>query len=244
MGIPKTLTLKKIPSGEWYAHLVLEIEDTEAFYIWRRPKKQVKKPPVGVDVGLEKLMTLSNGEQFPHLRFFLKGQKALTREQRRLSKKKRGSCNRLKQRGRVARLHTKIGRQRSDYLHKLSHYLAVTYTGVYFEELCVQGLSKGRLAKHILDASWGLLFQLTSYKCVMHGSEVGFVDPRYTSQICSGCGEMVKKSLSVRVHDCRACGMVLDRDENAARNILNRGTGSPVSYVLPLGRREVRLVER
>lgn len=151
---------------------------------------------------------------------------------RRLSKKKKGSKNRGKARVRVARMHRKIRRQRDDFLHKTSHGLAEKYGTIVFEKLNVAGMVKNHsLAKHITDAAWSRLITFTTYKASRAGGCVEEVDPRRTSQECSGCGEIVPKTLADRIHCCPHCGLVMDRDENAAINILGRNAvGTTGSY--------------
>lgn len=181
------------------------------------------KPSIGIDVGIEKLATLSDGSIIKNPRTLVESQTKLAQQQRRLSRKVKGSKNRTKQRIRVAKLHRKIRRQRDDILHKLSTHLAEKYGTIAFEDLNVKGMLKNHcLAKHISDASWNKLIQLTTYKAESAGGQVVKVDAKYTSQNCSGCGERVSKTLADRTHCCPHCGLVMDRDENAAVNILSR----------------------
>ncbi|MFQ5796626.1 MAG: RNA-guided endonuclease InsQ/TnpB family protein, partial [Candidatus Bipolaricaulia bacterium] len=166
----------------------------------------------------------SAGDYEDHPQFLRQSENKLKQEQRRLSRKQTGSKNREKQRVCLEKAHEKVKNQRLDFLHKLSRFLVSRYDTIVFEELYIPGLVQNpHLAKSILDAGWGTLIQLTTYKSVALGGKVVQVDPRYTSQRCSRCGAMVPKTLSVRVHSCAYCGLVLDRDENAARNILRVG---------------------
>ena len=110
-----------------------------------------------------------------------------------------------------------------DFLHKLSYWLVMTYTVIVFENLNIQGMAKNpHLAKSILDAGWSTLINFTTYKSVKFGVKVCQVDPRYTSQDCSGCGKRVPKTLAERVHKCPHCLLEMCRDQNAAINIKNR----------------------
>lgn len=200
---------------QWFVVLTCEQE--------QQKQVQTAKPSVGIDVGIEKLATLSDGSIVDNPRTLVKTQSKLAKAQRSLSKKKKGSKNRAKQRLKVARLHRKIRRQRDDFLHKTSTHLAKTYGEIVFEDLNVKGMLKNHcLAKHISDASWNKLIQLTTYKAENAGGRVVKVDAKYTSQNCSGCDEKVSKTLADRIHCCPHCGLVMNRDLNAAINIKNR----------------------
>ncbi len=200
---------------QWFVVLTCEQSEKEPIIS--------NKPSIGIDVGIEKLATLSNGSIIENPRVLVKTQEKLAQQQRWLSRKKKGSKNRIKQRIKVAKLHRKIRRQRDDFLHKISTHLATNYGTIAFEELNIRGMLKNHcLAKHISDASWNKLIQLTTYKAESAGGQVVKVDAKYTSQNCSGCGERVSKTLADRIHRCPRCGLVMDRDENAAVNILNR----------------------
>jgi putative transposase len=182
---------------------------------------------VGIDVGLASFYTDSEGNKVENPRYLRKSEKRLKRLQRKLSKRyKRGkkqSNNYHKQRGKVAKLHLKISRQRKDFAVKTARALVRSNDAVVYEELKVKNMVKNRrLAKSISDASWSMFTDWLDYFGQINGRFVYAVPPHYTSQKCSNCGEIVKKSLSVRTHVC-SCGCVLDRDENAAKNILEKG---------------------
>ena len=182
---------------------------------------------VGIDVGLASFYTDSEGNKVENPRYLRKSEKRLKRLQRRLSKRyKRGkkqSNNYHKQRKKVAKLHLKISRQRQDFAVKTARALVRSNDAVVYEELKVKNMVKNRrLAKSISDASWSMFTDWLDYFGQIYGRFVYAVPPYYTSQKCSNCGEIVKKSLSVRTHIC-SCGCVLDRDENAAKNILEKG---------------------
>ena len=182
------------------------------------------KPEVGVDVGLTSLAVLSDGTVIDNPRTLKRSEKKLAKTQRRLSRKVLGSANRNQQRVEVARVHRRIRRQRSDFLHKLSTKLVDNYGCITFEDLNIRGMLKNHcLAKHISDASWNQLIALTQNKAESAGSEVRLVNPRGTSQKCSQCGAVVKKTLADRVHNCPHCGLVMDRDLNASHNISMAG---------------------
>jgi putative transposase len=220
-GDVKTLTVKRMPSGKWYACFSCIVE--------AQPKE---KPhgDVGIDLGLECLAVLSDGTRIENPRYYRSMERRLAHLQRSLSSKEKGSWNRMRARQRVARLHEKIENRRSDFLHKASRAVADSYGTVYVEDLKIRNMVRNRrLAKSISDAGWGRFVGMLCYKEEESGGRVILVNPRGTSQMCSGCGEVVVKSLSVRVHVCPCCGLVLDRDLNAARNVLEIGRGPPES---------------
>jgi putative transposase len=182
------------------------------------------KTITGIDVGLISLMTFSNGQKIEPPKYLRQSEKRLTREQIHLSKKKKGSENRDKQRIKVARVHRRIRFQRKDFNHKLSTNLVNNYDHVVFEKLQIQNMVQNHhLAKSILDASWSQLINLTIYKAEYAGKIVESVNPNGTSQTCI-CGFPVPKDLSVRVHNCPKCGLVMDRDQVSAILIKNRST--------------------
>jgi len=220
-GDVKTLTVKRMPSGKWYACFSCIVE--------AQPKE---KPhgDVGIDLGLECLAVLSDGTRIENPRYYRSMERRLAHLQRSLSSKEKGSWNRMRARQRVARLHEKIENRRSDFLHKASRAVADSYGTVYVEDLKIRNMVRNRrLAKSISDAGWGRFVGMLCYKEEESGGRVILVNPRGTSQMCSVCGEVVVKSLSVRVHVCPCCGLVLDRDLNAARNVLEIGRGPPES---------------
>jgi putative transposase len=178
---------------------------------------------IGIDVGLNYFYTDNEGNQIENPRYLGKSEKALKRLQRRVSKKKKGSNNRKKACKCLGRKHLKVSRQRKDHAVKLARCVVSNSDFVAFEELKVRNMVRNsKLAKSINDASWPLFTQWLMYFGTVFGKVVVAVPPNYTSQNCSNCGEIVKKSLSVRTHVCK-CGCILDRDKNAARNILARG---------------------
>ncbi|OKL38052.1 RNA-guided endonuclease InsQ/TnpB family protein [Domibacillus mangrovi] len=179
---------------------------------------------VGIDVGINKYAVLSNGTAYENPRFLRKKEKQLKKAQRALSKKKKGSANYIKQVQPVRQLHGKVANQRRDFLHKLSYNLSKDYSVIAVENLNIRNMVKNKkLSKSISDAGWGMFRNMLAYKCENQGGVLVKVEPKYTSQDCSSCGERVKKSLSVRTHICTSCGTVLDRDHNASLNILKKG---------------------
>lgn len=176
---------------------------------------------IGLDVGIESFYTDSNGYQEANPKFFRKAEKAIKHAQRRIYKKKKGSSGRKKARGIFARKHLRISRQREEHAKKVARNVCKSNDLVAYEDLQVRNLLKNHcLAKSIADASWHLFRQWIEYFAGKFGKLAISVQPHYTSQKCSNCGVIVKKSLSTRTHVC-SCGCNLHRDENAAINILN-----------------------
>ena len=212
-GKIKTCTIKK-DVDQWYVTFSCEIDDPVTVEI---------KTRIGIDVGLIDLITLSNGEQIKPPKFLRASESQLRREQKRLSLKKLRSQNRKKQVIEVAKVHRKIRNQRKDFAHKTSRTLVDSYDLIVFEDLQIKNMMQNHcLAKSISDAGWSQLINLTKSKAECAGKVVELVNPAGTSKICSGCGNTVQKDLSVRVHSCPFCGLVLGRDHNAAINIENR----------------------
>ncbi len=143
---------------------------------------------------------------------------------RRLSKKKRGSRNRVKAKVKLAGAYEKLANSRLDFLHKTSRSLVNRYSVISLENLNIRGITQERFGKQINEAGWGVLASMLCCKAESAGCRVIFVNPSGTTQQCSRCGAVVPKTLADRVHNCPSCGLVLDRDLNAARNILKRCT--------------------
>ncbi|MEP6487216.1 transposase [Microcoleus vaginatus GB2-A3] len=181
---------------------------------------------IGLDVGLKEYYTDSNGITVENPRFLRKGEKVLKRCQRRVSRKVKGSNNRDKARRILGKRHLKISRQRKDHAMKLARCVISSNDVVAYEDLRIKNLVKNHcLAKSINDASWYQFRVWLEYFGKVFEKITVAVNPQYTSQECSSCGVIVKKTLSTRTHVCK-CGCVMDRDENAARNILSRGLGT------------------
>ncbi len=181
---------------------------------------------VGLDVGLKEYYTDSNGVMIENPKFLRQGEKVLKRSQRRVSRKIKGSKNRGKARQILGKRHLKISRQRKDHAVKLARCVIQSNDLIAYEDLRIKNMVKNHcLAKSINDASWYQFRVWLEYFGKVFQRVTVAVNPHYTSSYCSSCGEIVKKSLSTRTHICK-CGCVLDRDENAARNILSRGLGT------------------
>ncbi len=186
---------------------------------------------LGIDVGLKAYLTDSEGNTVENPRHYRKAKKKLKRLQRRLSRKSAKSANRKKARIRLAKQHLKVQRQREDFARKVANTYISSSDLIAYEDLQIRNMVRNRkLAKSIHDAGWGIFLQWVKRYGALHDIEVVAVAPHFTSQKCSDCGTMVKKSLSIRTHICTGCGVVLDRDHNAALNILNKALNGTVGH--------------
>jgi putative transposase len=214
-GTPKTVTISKEADG-WYACISCAEVPMQPL--------PLTGEETGIDVGLESFLTLANGEQVANPRHYRKAEKALKRAQRRVSRRKKGSKRRRKAVKLLAKKHLKVRRQRLDQHHKTALSLVQRYDTIYYEDLQVANLVQNHhLAKSISDAGWSQFCTILTFKAENAGKRAVAVPPAYTSQVCSGCGVVVKKGLSVRWHLCPDCGTSLHRDHNAAVNILRAG---------------------
>lgn len=223
-GKPKTVCVRRVAGGKWFATFSCACEATA---LPDEPKR------VGVDVGLQTFATFSTGEKIANPRFFKHEQGALAKAQRQMSKHAKGTPERTKRRKVVSRIHERITNKRTDFAHQQSRRLVNTYGVIVFEKLAVVDMMSNhtqvfgnKLNKSIADVAWSQLAQFTAYKAEDAGRLFLQVDPRNTSKMCSRCASLVVKDLSVRIHDCPHCGLVLDRDHNAAINILALGLQS------------------
>jgi putative transposase len=210
----KRVRLIKRADG-YYCQIAVAVDRTEPL----EPTGSI----IGLDVGLEAFYTDSNGSKEANPRFLRQGEQALKRSQRQVSKKVKGSANRRRARKVLARKHLKISRQRKDHAVKLARCVIQSHDLVVYENLRVRNMVKNHcLAKSINDAGWYQFRSFLDYFAKVFGRLTVAVEPAYTSQDCSECGARVQKSLSTRTHVCQ-CGCELDRDHNAALNILNKG---------------------
>jgi len=204
------------------------------------PKRTVGKKAVGIDLNVRNFSTDSDGLVIENPKNVKKAEKRLAKQQQKLSRKKKGSHNRRKQKVIVAKVHEKIENRRNDFLHKISRYYVNNYDLVALEDLNITKLVQisGRgLTKSILDASWGKFVKCVTYKAENAGKFAVKVSPKGTTQDCCICGEKVAKDLSVRMHLCPYCGSIMPRDYNAAQNIKLKGLekvgwGTPEPTVL------------
>jgi putative transposase len=223
-GTVKTALVRR-SAGKWYLFLVCD--DVPVV------KLPVNKLEVGVDVGLSKFATLSDGSKISNPRFFKKEQDTLAKAQRKLAKQTKGTPERKKSRKAVSKIHERIANKRHNFCHQESKKLVDKYGLICVEDLNINKMKgKGntvKLGKSISDVAWGLFLQSLKYKAEDAGRRVIEVNPAYTSQMCSNCWTLKKLELSDRIYNCGSCGLVLDRDLNAAKNILRLGMQSLAS---------------
>ena len=215
----KTCTIRR-KNNKWYACFSCEIVP--------KPLKKSNEA-IGIDVGLESFATFSNSEKIQNPRFFKTDQKALAKVQKVLSKQKKGSSERCKVKKVVSRIHERIANRRNDFCHQITRKLINRFGVICIEDLSINEMQKGNfrgINRSIGDVAWGQFAQFLSYKAENAGRQLIRVNPAYTSQDCSKCGYRQVKKLSDRVHRCSSCGLELDRDHNAALNILRLGIQS------------------
>jgi putative transposase len=190
--------------------------------IGQAPEKQAVSRAVGIDVGIAALATLSDGQIIENPRWTRKHEMRIATANRKLALKQKRSKNRLRAREALRRVHQRAANARRNFTHHASKWLVSNYDLIAFEKLNIQGMAQSRLAKSILDAAWAELIWQISYKAESAGRWAIPVNPRGTSIRCSSCGADVPKTLADRQHIC-VCGTSLDRDHNAALNILALG---------------------
>lgn len=232
-GDIKTVTVKR-DADQWYVvfSCLVEVE----------PRPTADLPPVGIDMGLEYFATLSTGEHVENPRYYRKAQEAIARHDRAMRRRKRGGKNRAKAGILLKRAHRHVANQRKDMQHKLSRRIVEQHGAVVVEDLSIDNMSKrpkpiknadgtyapngatakAGLNKSINDAAWGQFIFILTYKAASAGTVLVKVNPHGTSQHCSRCGVKCPKTLDVRWHECAACGLSIQRDHNAACNILHR----------------------
>jgi putative transposase len=233
-GTIKTVTISREADG-WYVSFSCAEVPTEPLPLTGRE--------TGIDVGVKVFLITADGQPVENPRHYRKAERALQKAQQRVSRRKKGSHRRRKAVQVLAKQHQHVRRQRDDFHHKTALALVCAYDSIYVEAIQPANLSrrpapkpdgnggyvhngasqKAGLNKSIQDAGWRQFLCILAFKAACAGKRVEAVNPAYTSQDCSGCGERIQISLSVRTHVCTNCGLILDRDLNAARNILWRG---------------------
>jgi putative transposase len=224
-GIPKEFRVKRC-GGKWIGQVVCDIGPA--------PEKVAVRNATGIDVGLTTLATLSNGTEIENPRWTKQEEDRLAEANRNLARKNRGSKNRLKAREHLRRVHQRIAGLRNSYLTSVAKQLVSEYDLIAHEDLKISEMAQSKFAKSIMDAAWGQLIWRLNCEAEYAGKWVIPVNPRGTTQLCSGCGEKVPKKIWDRQHDCPSCGLSLGRDHNAALNILRLGESlaSKHNYVL------------
>ncbi|MER7756222.1 RNA-guided endonuclease TnpB family protein [Kitasatospora sp. NPDC097643] len=240
---PSSVTVVLDAAGRYHVSFVVDIEPDVL------PEVDAE---IGIDLGLATYAVLSDGTVIDNPRFLRKAEKKLKAAQRDLSRKAKGSKNREKARRKVAKAHAKVADTRMDWLHKQTTRIIRETQAVYLEDLNVRGLGRGPLAKSVHDAGWSTFRRLLEEKAARYGRTIGIVHRAFpSSQLCSACGHRDgPKPLAVREWACSACGVLHDRDLNAARNILAAGQadrlnapGGPVRPGVAIPR-QARPVER
>ncbi|MBD2307237.1 IS200/IS605 family element transposase accessory protein TnpB [Chroococcidiopsis sp. FACHB-1243] len=237
-GTPKNVTISKTPSGKYYASIIAE-QDI--------PHAPLNGDQIGLDLGVKEFAITSKSEKFENPRYFQKSLRRLKIRQRRLSRKKKDSNNRVKARLVVAKVHEKVAFQRLDYQHKISLKLTCENQAISVEDLNIKGMVKNRkLAKQISDVAWGNFLTMLEYKGDIYGCEIKYVDRFFpSSKRCSNCG-YIKEDLTLKIREweCPECRRFWDRDTNAALNLmlfseskipLEEGKSTPDQLVVRLG---------
>ena len=218
----KRIRIVKRADG-YYAQFCVDVD--------RREELEPTHKTLGLDVGLNHFYTDSQGEVVENPRYLRKSERKLKKLQRKVSKRKKGSANRRKAVKQLSRKHLKVSRQRKDFAVKTARCVVRSNDLIAYEDLQVRNMVKNhKLAKSISDASWSMFRLWVEYFGKVFGKVTVAVPPHYTSQNCSTCGTLVKKALSTRTHQCSHCGTVLDRDHNAALNILALGLKNTVGH--------------
>lgn len=219
-GEIKTLTIKRDRLGNWYA----------SFSVVVTPEVlPLSDKVIGIDLGLTTFATLSDGGKIKRQRWMKRDELDLKRIQRKVSRLPKDSIDRRKSIRALNHIYQRITNRRKDFSHKESRKLVNEFQIIVFENLNIKGMAKDTfktIKKGVADVAWDRFVQNTQAKAGEAGRTVVLVNPKNTTQMCSGCGRIVKKDLSVRVHDCPHCGLKLSRDLNAAINILARGLAS------------------
>ncbi len=215
-GTPKTVCISVSSTGKWYVTISCDVSNPEPL--------PVSPEQVGIDVGLKEFAVFSDGRVIANPRFFRVDEKQLAKVSRKLSKQTKGTPARRKARKPVARVHERIAWRRGDFAHQNSRRIVNQYQVIAVEDIHVNRMLHNHcLAKSISDVAWSQFGSLLTYKAAWAGRQFVAVYPAYTSQTCSSCGHRQPLPLDVRVYHCPCCDVTLDRDHNAALNILALG---------------------
>lgn len=216
-GKIKTLTVTR-KNGAYYACFSCEVE---------KEKADLTGKFVGIDLGVRNFVVTSDDEKFPGLHAHHQAEKHLRKLQSQRDRKQKGSARRRELNRVIGKTHEEIANIRKDYSHKIARHLIEKYDTIFYEKLDIKYLTtqdNKYLRKHNMDAAWGTFVNILKQKAEsVEGKKAIGVDPKNTTQLCSNCGEVVPKTLADRVHRCQYCGIEMDRDLNAAINVLNKG---------------------
>ena len=219
-GTIKRLTIRRSATKKWYVSFL--VEDA--------PKNDAanSEKAVGIDVGISNFAVFSDGIFIENQRYLAACEERLSREQSKKDKLPHKSPERRKAAKKVGHIYEHLGNLRDNFAHQLSHQIVNDYGTICMEDGFSKDLIENKpwMAKSVLDASWNRFRTYLSYKAESAGRLFVLVNPAYTSQMCSGCGTIVPKDLSERIHNCPKCGLVMDRDLNASKNILRLGLQS------------------
>ena len=235
----KRLTIQKTQSGKWYATFSVIISDV---------KRTNNNPAVGIDLGLKEFAVLSNGEKIKRERFFKEEEKNLAKAQRKFSKiTDKKSPEHKKQRIVVAKVHERIANKRFNFTHQHSKKLVKQYGIICLEKLNIKSMQEKetilvnsneikatKTHRSITDVAWNQFVNQLEYKAEEAGTQVIFVNSKDTTKTCSICGKLTNKELSDRIHECNWCGLTMDRDLNASKNILRIGMDSLRDVKVPI----------
>ncbi len=213
---PKTATITRSSTDKWYVCFACKCVEPAPL--------PATGQQVGIDMGLKTFAALSEGQEIANPRFFRREEQALTKAQRRLSREEKGTPERACRRKVVARVHERTAWRRGDFAHQHSRRIVNQFDVIAVEDLSLNRMMRHRrLAKSIHHAAWSQFTNLLTYKAAWAGRKFVAVNPAYTSQDCSQCGHRQSLSLSVRTYTCPCCGIILNRDLNASRNIVGVG---------------------
>ena len=240
-AIPEGFVVKQVrvvlKASGWYAQLILQSDISI-------PEPMPHGELLGIDWGISSFVATSQGELINNPRFYIQSQGKLKWLQRRLNKKQRGSKSYQALALKISLLHEKIGNQRKDFHYKTSHHLCRTAGMIFAEDLNVLRLSKGMLAKHVLDGAPGQFLGILNWVCRKTGTYFSQVDAKGSSQLCPECGADVLKDLNVRVHNCPECHVVMPRDVASGKIIVNRGIAAVEGLAVKLGVEEDSIESR
>ncbi|NEN92576.1 MAG: transposase [Okeania sp. SIO3H1] len=223
--VKQVRVLSRVQGTQWYVVVTIESEVSV-------PDAPVHGRAIGIDLGLERFLTASDGSFQERPKFFKSMQRKLKLLQRRAARKQKGSQNWEKAQIEVARMHHRIANRRKDFHLKTAHKLCDQGQTIFAEDLNTKGLTRGMLRKDCVDAAFGQFLSLTEWVCWKRGVYFAKVNPNGTSQTCPNCFAAVSKGLEVRAHDCPECGYRTHRDHAAAEMVLHRGLENVVAQGL------------